>query len=147
MPILIQNRQRKHRIDRPLILQWAEQLLSLQKCPDGVVGLNFMNDRQIQTYNRDYRHKDQPTNVLAFAMQEGEGAEMNPHLLGDVMISLPTAAHEAATLGRSVARHLLILLIHGMLHLMGYDHERSPNEARRMKRREDILFKQLWKGD
>jgi rRNA maturation RNase YbeY len=141
---LIQNDQRKHPIDRPMILRWAEQILLLQKYPEGIVGLHFMNDRQIQAYNRDYRHKDQPTNVLAFAMQDGEGSGLNPELLGDVMISLPTLAREAKELGRSERRHLLILLIHGMLHLMGYDHERSEAEARRMKRRENLLLKRLW---
>ena len=134
-------------MNRRQFLQWTEQILSLQKCSDCMVGLHFLNDRQMRAYNRDYRQQDRPTNVLAFAMREGEGGALTPHLLGDVMISIPTAAREAVAFGRSEAQHLLVLLIHGMLHLMGYDHERSKVEARRMKRREDLLFEKLWEGD
>lgn len=144
MRILIQNRQRKYRINRRKVLQWTRGALSIQKY-DGEVGLVFVNDRQIQVYNRDYRKKDQPTNVLAFPMLEGAGGRLHPGFLGDVMISLERADEEARLYGRSYPEHLLILLIHGLLHLLGYDHERSPQEARRMQRREKVLFKALYR--
>ncbi|MFY9270606.1 MAG: rRNA maturation RNase YbeY, partial [Candidatus Manganitrophaceae bacterium] len=70
----------------------------------------------------------------------------HPSLIGDVMISLERSAEEAALYGRLKNEQLLILLIHGILHLLGYDHERSPEEARRMERRERFLMKKLWKG-
>jgi rRNA maturation RNase YbeY len=78
------------------------------------------------------------TDVLAFAMREAPG----PHstLLGDVVISVPRAAKQAAEQGYPVKHELAVLLIHGILHLLGYDHERSAPEARRMRRKERALL-------
>ncbi len=143
MQISIQNKQKKYRMNRKKVLQWIRHILLLQKYEDGEVGLVFVNNRQIQIYNRDYRHKDRPTDVLAFPMLEGIGGELHPQFLGDVMVSLEMVAKEARLFGRSQAQQLLILLIHGVLHLIGYDHERSPREARRMSRREKYIFKKL----
>lgn len=81
--------------------------------------------------NRQYRGKPTPTNVLAFAMQEGEFAELTPHLLGDVVIAADTAAQEARQSGISLEDRLDALLIHGILHLFGYDHEQGEAEAAR----------------
>lgn len=143
MQISIQNRQKKYRMNRKKVLQWVREILLMQKYQHGEVGLIFVNDRQIQTYNRDYRHKDRPTDVLAFPMLEGIGGELHLQFLGDVMISLEMVEKEADLYGRSRPRQLLILLIHGLLHLIGYDHERSPREAKRMSRRERYILKEL----
>ena len=95
----------------------------------------------IQTINRDYLQRDKPTNVISFAMQEGEGAGIAPQLLGDVVISAETAARDAAEAGQPFASELYFLLLHGILHLLGYDHERgSAAEAERMEERERELF-------
>ncbi len=146
MRILIQNRQRKFKVDRHRVLRWARKVLVFQKCAGAELGIVFVNDRRIRIYNRDYRGKDKPTDVLAFSMREGVGGDFHPRLIGDVMISLERSAEEAALYGRLKNEQLLILLIHGILHLLGYDHERSPEEARRMERRERFLMKKLWKG-
>ncbi len=143
MPISIQNRQRKERVDRKLALQWGRRILSLQGCKEGELGLVFVTDRQIRTYNRIYRNKDKPTDVLAFPMLEGVGGDLHPTFLGDVMISLETAARDARVAGRPFEEQVKILLIHGILHLMGYDHERSAAEAGRMRRREKVLLRVL----
>jgi len=116
----------------------------MQKVDQAEIGIILVNDRQIRTYNREYRKKDKPTDVLSFPMREGIGGDLHPHFLGDVMISLETSAEEAKQYGRSRREQLLILLIHGILHLLGYDHERSPIEERRMQRREKLLFKQIY---
>jgi probable rRNA maturation factor len=97
--------------------------------------------------NRDYLHKDRPTNVISFAMQEGECAGINPEMLGDVVISVDTALREAEESGISFHERLVFLLLHGILHLSGYDHERSgEQEAKRMEAKERQLFT-LLKGD
>ena len=91
--------------------------------------------------NRQYRDKDRTTDVLAFAMRESSSPVSA--LLGDVVISLPTARRQAEEGGRSLSEELAWLLIHGVLHLCGYDHERSPAEARRMKLRERRVLREL----
>lgn len=95
----------------------------------------LVHDDEMHRLNRDYRGKDRTTDVLAFALREGEGTSVQePGLLGDVVVSVPTAARQAAERGHALERELAELLAHGILHLLGYDHERSPAEARRMFR-------------
>lgn len=90
--------------------------------------------------NQQYLGRKGPTNVLAFPMQEGLFSEINPHLWGDVVLSTETAQKEAQEAGVSLADRVQFLLIHGLLHLTGYDHERSKSEARRMEAKtEDIM--------
>jgi len=94
--------------------------------------------------NRTWLGKDRPTNVISFAMQEGEGAGVQADLLGDVVISVETAARDAAEAGVAVENELYFLLLHGILHLLGYDHERgSADDAERMEARERELFEIL----
>jgi rRNA maturation RNase YbeY len=91
--------------------------------------------------NRRYRRRDRTTDVLAFPMREATGPPT--HLLGDVVISLPTAARQAAALGRSVDQEVAMLLVHGVLHLLGYEHERGEREARHMRRKELAVLRSL----
>ena len=91
-----------------------------------------MTDPAIRELNRRYRNRDTPTDVLSFPLAD----EVCPDLLGDVVISVDTLRRQARQRKRSVADELLRLLIHGILHLLGYDHEVSPAEARRMRRME-----------
>lgn len=91
-----------------------------------------MRDSEIQTLNRQYRNKNKPTDVLSFPLTD----ELQPSLLGDVVISVETAARQAQRRGHSLREELQTLLIHGILHLLGYDHEVSRSEAVRMQRKE-----------
>ncbi len=101
----------------------------------------IVDDAEIHGINRDYLAHDYPTNVISFAMQEGEGAGIQPQLLGDVVISAETAARDAAEAGDPFEAELFFLLLHGILHLVGYDHERgSAAEARLMEEKERELF-------
>lgn len=88
------------------------------------------DDATIHALNRDYRHKDRPTDVLAFAMREGEsiGPAEGGELLGDVVISLETAARQGAERGRETLDETTFLLAHGLLHLVGYDHQNDQDE-------------------
>ena len=111
------------------------------ECPDGELSVLIVDDEQIREFNRDYLGKDRPTNVISFAMQEGEGAGVAPQLLGDVLISAETAARDAAEADQPFESELYFLLLHGMLHLRGYDHERgTAAQAREMERREQEIF-------
>ena len=86
----------------------------------------------MQSLNRQYRKKNKPTDVLSFPLAD----ELQPTLLGDVVISVETAARQAQRRGHSLREELQVLLIHGILHLLGYDHEVSRREAIRMHRKE-----------
>jgi probable rRNA maturation factor len=92
------------------------------------------NDATLRALNRDYRGKDKPTNVLSFAAQEGAPAPAGggPLMLGDVIVACETAQREAAAESKPIADHLRHLIVHGLLHLLGHDHE-QPDEAEEME--------------
>jgi rRNA maturation RNase YbeY len=98
----------------------------------------LVSDREMRRLNRHWRGRDRSTDVLAFAQGEGDGGAPDG-LLGDVVISLDTARRQAVERAAPLGREGDRLLIHGLLHLVGYDHERSEAEARRMRRRERAL--------
>ena len=102
----------------------------------------LVSDREMCALNRRWRRCDRPTDVLSFAQGEGAGGAPDG-LLGDVVISVDTARRQAAARGETLGREADRLLIHGLLHLLGYDHERSAREARRMQRRERVLARWL----
>lgn len=104
------------------------------------VSVVFTNDRDIHQLNRDYRGKDKPTDVLSFSQIEGECAGEYTESLGDLVISTDTALRQAQERGHTLAAEILRLLVHGLLHLYGYDHEGvPPREAQRMHRKERAL--------
>jgi rRNA maturation RNase YbeY len=105
------------------------------------LGILFVGDQRMRGLNRRYRGKDRTTDVLAFPMLGVPHS--SSHLLGDVVIAVPTAARQAKQGHRSLAEELTVLLVHGILHLCGYDHERSETEARRMHRRERMILRSI----
>lgn len=120
----------------------ARRLLALLRRPEAELSVLLVSDREMHRLNRAWRDRDRPTDVLSFAQAEGEGGAPGG-LLGDVVISVDTAARQAAERGIGRGREAERLLIHGILHLLGYDHERSEGEARRMRRREQALARAL----
>jgi len=98
-------------------------------------------DREIAALNRDFRKKDRATDVLSFPMGERIDGGRPSQILGDVVISVERAREQAEMLGVLLEEELLRLLIHGVLHLCGYDHERvSKRKAAAMKRKENELY-------
>ena len=122
------------------------RILGLEHCE---LSLVIVGDRAIRKLNRDFRAKDQATDVLSFPQFEDQaelktlargGAKNAPPIpIGDIVISIETASRQAREIEQSAAARLRTLLIHGLLHLTGYDHERSAAEARRMFKREHQL--------
>lgn len=102
---------------------------------DYEVALRFVGDAEMRVLNRDYRGKDKPTDVLAFAHREGPTAELHPDVLGDIVISVDTARKQAK---RGLHAELLHLASHGLCHLLGYDH-RDDDEERVMNARAAAL--------
>jgi probable rRNA maturation factor len=109
-------------------------------CPEGELSLLLVDDQQIERLNKKYLHRNGPTNVIAFSMRNGEFAHLAPQLLGDVVISLETAAREAQISGISMQQRFAQLLVHGILHLFGYDHEKDEDQAREMDQKSHELL-------
>ncbi len=139
--IAIANRQRQFPIRVKNLRRVAERILSVSGFPGSELSVVIVGDRSIRTINREYLGRDKATNVISFSMQEGECGAVNPDLLGDVVISAATCAREAEEGGIPFWSRLCFLLLHGILHLTGYDHERSgAEEAARMEARETEIF-------
>ncbi|HSF59250.1 MAG TPA: rRNA maturation RNase YbeY, partial [Candidatus Binatia bacterium] len=105
------------------------------------LSIALVNNKEIRKLNAKYRRKDSPTDVLSFPA--ANGLPMNVRLLGDVVISVEKAEEQAKQRGRTVNEETVTLLIHGILHLLGYDHERSPSAARIMGRLEKKIYRTL----
>ncbi len=107
-----------------LLRPWLELLVGELAPGSGSLAVRFVSDREIRRLNATYRYRDQPTDVLSFPGQiEAPGLPVGERHLGDVAISVPAARRQARRLGHSVARELRILLLHGVLHCLGHDHE------------------------
>jgi probable rRNA maturation factor len=109
-------------------------------CPDGELSIVMVDDTRITELNQRYLQHAGPTNVISFPMREGDFSEINPQVLGDVVISMDTCAREAEGAGIPIEARLDQLLIHGILHLLGYDHVHSESEARVMEAKSDELL-------
>ena len=141
MKIAIENQQTLQKIRKIPLRKVARKILNVSGCPEAQLSILIVDDSGIQEINRDYLEKDRPTNVISFAMQEGEGGGVQPDLLGDVVISAETAARDAGEAKTTFESELYFLLLHGILHLLGYDHERGTQaEAKRMEAREQEVF-------
>jgi len=101
----------------------------------------FVDDARIQELNRQYLGRDRPTNVIAFPMKEGEFSVLNPHLLGDLVISVDTAERQCSQFGLGRMQTVILLMIHGILHLVGYEHEGTRKGAREMALKQRELLR------
>ena len=140
MEVLIDNRQSSHRLNLGTLKRRAEIILNALDCHEAELSIVILDDLQISAINSEYRGKIGPTNVIAFAMREGAFGEISPHILGDVIISSETAHRESVDVGQTLEVRLTELLIHGILHLLGYDHEKSPEEEIRMEEKSRELM-------
>ncbi len=145
MPVLVKNEFRRPlpRVNDLLVKRTAELLLILSGRSAAELSILLINDKKIAELNRFWRRKSGPTNVLAFSLTEGDDLPMSHNLLGDIVISVETAAREAGNEGISLHARMLVLLVHGFLHLLGYDHEKSESEAVRMHKKEKELLQEL----
>lgn len=167
MLVAIRNRQRAVRLQPDAVSACVEGALraalaraTRQTFPAAEplpieVSVMFVNDRAMRALNRDYRAKDRTTDVLSFP--QADDAEMLAGMLsslpeagtiplGDIVISIPQACRQAEELEVSLSDELARLLVHGILHLVGYDHERSAADARVMRRLENTIFRRVGKS-
>ena len=141
MAISCRNRQKIIPIDTRTLKKILRKLLAAldqQTCDLSVL---VVDDARMRRLNARYRGIDRPTDVLAFAMREGAFPHLHPQLLGDLVISAETALRQARARQRALLDELTHLLIHGTLHLIGYDHEASPAAARAMGAKARTLWR------
>lgn len=147
MQVLIEDRQGRHRLAKDDIRTTARRVLNALGYPDAQLSVLIVSDEQITELNQTYLNHEGPTNVISFPMQEGPYADITPDLLGDVVISVDTAHHEAGKAGMETMERFNELLIHGILHLLGYDHVNSEEEAAVMQQKSDELMKLIGKEE
>ena len=153
MSVLIDNRQELIAVDDELeayVERVVNGVLEFEECEEEYeVSISFVDNEEIRSLNKEYRDIDAATDVLSFPMMEfedGEGDEdedaeyIEEELaLGDIVISMERAKEQAEDYGHSFQRELAFLLVHGMLHLLGYDHEDEADEKLMLKKQDEIL--------
>jgi probable rRNA maturation factor len=140
MEISTESRQTRIEVDSDELRKKAERILEGLDCdPTTVLSVLFVNAEEMAELNFKYRGKEGPTNVLSFSQLEGDLPVGQRRLLGDVVICTDRAADDAAELGYTEEEMLTYLLIHGILHLVGYVHD-EPQDAATMQERVDEIF-------
>ena len=123
--------------DRPAIRTWARAALNVDGMRGGQITIRFVDAEEGRTLNRDYRAKDYATNVLSFPYAD------DPVVCGDLVICAAVVEREAAEQGKTLSAHYAHLIVHGLLHLQGYDHETGENDARTMEAHECAILSAL----
>ncbi|MBI5966516.1 MAG: rRNA maturation RNase YbeY [Deltaproteobacteria bacterium] len=140
MGISISNRQKRVAIDTRKIRRAAKKILDALGCEGQEVNIVIVDDVEITRLNCQYFHRNRPTNVISFPLAADDAATINPPILGDVVISAETAKRQSEAVGGETEEEVLFLMIHGILHLLGYDHVGSRDERRKMEEKERELF-------
>jgi len=139
MAIRIINRQKKIKLNLKRIRHSLVNILRELECSERELNILFTDDPGIQVMNHQYLGKDKPTNVISFSGNDGVFHE-SENILGDIVISVETALKDGIKGGLSIDHEIDYLMIHGILHLLGYDHVTTRIEARRMAAKERELF-------
>src|SRR5690625_1494706 len=125
------------------LINYAAQYEDIQE--DAELSVSFVNNKKIQELNKEYRKKDEPTDVISFALQDGKADSINivgsdgALMLGDIIISIDKVEEQAIEYNHSFERELGFLAVHGFLHLLGYDHMNRSEEKIMFQKQDDIL--------
>ena len=154
MSVLIDNRQEAVKVDEALeafVVQVVEEVIAYEQCEEEFeVSISFVNNQEMRSLNKEYRNIDKETDVLSFPLVEFIEEELNAEdenaeyieeeiALGDIVISMEKAVEQSEEYGHSFKRELAFLLVHGMLHLLGYDHDEEASEGEIFDKQEEIL--------
>ena len=146
--IRVTNTSRDTTFDVEVVYNAVRATLKAHDAEPCEVSVLLTDDSDMRQLNREYRGTDAPTDVLAFSMREGEDGDVNPSLLGDLVVSLETAARQALTRDGlsggcgNLETETALLTVHGMLHLLGYDHQ-TQEEAEIMFEKQERIFRLL----
>ena len=124
------------------IRRTCDMVLQAEGIQDCILSVVLCDDNFILPLNRDFRGKDKPTDVLSFAQREGDFANKNDPLLGDVIVSFETTQRQSVEHNQTTTQELELLLTHGILHLLGYDHI-EDEDAHIMEERERIILESI----
>jgi probable rRNA maturation factor len=145
MKVQIESRQTKVKIERKIIRNTVSDIFNILDCTGKEISICFTDDENIKKLNNQYLGRNKATNVLSFSLQEGEYGAINPQMLGDVIISVETAQKDADRGNLTIGQELDFLLIHGILHLTGYNHENtSEKEVKKMRQKEKEIFNKIY---
>ena len=133
-PVVL-NRQRRHRVSVSALLEFLNRLSRRLRVDSQSFTIVLVSDQAIRRLNQDFRNQDKPTDVLSFPTEPEGPAHLDKPGLGDMIISVETARRQAFARHHSLERELRVLAIHGLLHLLGYDHEVDRGEMRRKELR------------
>ncbi len=139
MPLYIRNESRRFKIDSRKLKKQFKAVLQSLSIEEKELSVLLVNDRKIKSLNQSFRNKNSATDVLSFPQFEEE-AGFDSILLGDVVVSLETAEKQAREHGLTFEEEVVLLMTHGLLHLLGYDHESSAKEEKRMQKKTLELF-------
>ena len=142
MSVDITHKNRGKKVPTRKLRKTAESILAFLKQDRAELSLALVDNREIQKLNARYRKKNEPTDVLSFPSGESLPV-VGTQILGDVVISLEKAEEQARKRGKTLEQEVKILLIHGILHLLGYDHERSEKDAKIMREMEKKVSRAL----
>jgi probable rRNA maturation factor len=139
--VFIKNQQEIIPVEAKKIRKAAERILASLRISGYELSVLLLDNKGIRAVNKKYLNRNRPTNVISFSLTEGEFGNINPHVLGDVVISVEKALEQAEIRGTSLEEELTFLLIHGILHLVGYDHEKKGSEREKMRKKEKEVYK------
>ncbi len=141
MSILIEDRQKKINVNLRYVRRLLNKIMKYLDCKDKEISLLFVDNNEIREINKRYLNRDYSTNVITFSLTEGEFGNINPKVLGDIVISVETASRDAEEAGTELNDELEFLMIHGMLHLLKYNHENtSEDEVNKMESKEQEVL-------
>lgn len=140
MKILISDKQLKLKINNENFINKAKKILKNLDCFDGELSFLLLDDTEMSLLNKRYRGIHNTTNVLSFCMNEGV-TSVQPQLLGDVVISLETVLRESINYAKPLEKYFDFIMIHGILHLFGFDHEKNKKESILMENETKRLLK------
>ncbi len=141
--ISVLNHQDRVPVDRRKIGAAARRILKTLGYDGYELTVVLVDDREIARLNRQYFRRNRPTNVISFPLMDDSPVSLCSRILGDVVISAETAQRDAGEAGEKTEDEVLFLMIHGILHLAGYDHEGSATERRKMETKEKEFFERL----
>ena len=144
MEIWLRNDCEAVGVDEEKLRRRASNILGALGCEDAELSIWLCDDRAIRELHWEYFGLDTPTNVISFSQREGEFGDVEPEVLGDVVVSLETARRDAEEAGQPLDDEVAFLVIHGVLHLLGYDHEgEASSRAPEMESLEVDLFRRI----
>ncbi len=144
--ILVEDKQSRSRAALSSVKSKARSILEILGCDDCELSMLLVDDELMARLNEQFRGVQGPTDVLSFPQGPAPFGEIRPVLLGDVVVSTESAQRQADEMGRSLEEEMDLLLTHGILHLLGYDHETSRSDAGKMKVREAEVLNALKSG-